>query len=353
MRKAIALLCSGLVLGLAVSAFAADPFSNLQGNPTEEEKNAALVQIPGIPSLVGGDTFGTAPTIPSLPYTDTGNTCGYADDYYYYAPSSGCPYSATGGPDVVYKYLPTTTQNLRISLCSGTDYDSKLQVYQNTVAGIIGCNDDFCGLVSQLDVTVTAGNTYYIVVDGWSTSCGNYTLTVAELVPCVVTCPPNSQLEGEPVCYDGYTDNYNGGCNSTPYVFSPVTCNTICGNAGYYTTGGLGLRDTDWYALTLEAPCSGTVTVVAEFPVQLAVIVAPCPPTTIPCNLLSPECVPVSCAITGPGSYYVFVAPQQGLGTLACGKDYVLTFSGCSIPPCGPTSTESSTWGRVKGLFNN
>jgi hypothetical protein len=43
----------------------------------------------------GGETIEDATVIPSLPYTDTGATCGYGHDY------TDCVYNA-GAPDVVY-----------------------------------------------------------------------------------------------------------------------------------------------------------------------------------------------------------------------------------------------------------
>ncbi|MFQ5499880.1 MAG: hypothetical protein ACE5FH_09425, partial [Candidatus Zixiibacteriota bacterium] len=51
------------------------------------------------PMLVkqGGDDIATATVIPSLPYSNTGTTDGYADDY-----DETCPYNAPGSPDVVY-----------------------------------------------------------------------------------------------------------------------------------------------------------------------------------------------------------------------------------------------------------
>ncbi|TWT44655.1 hypothetical protein RAS1_10700 [Phycisphaerae bacterium RAS1] len=53
----------------------------------------------------------------------------------------------------------------------------------------------------------------------------------------------------ETVCTPG-TDNFNGGCNSTPNIFSAITCGqTIC--AGSANPSGAGPRDTDWYRFDL------------------------------------------------------------------------------------------------------
>src|SRR5262249_26848825 len=46
---------------------------------------------------------------------------------------------------------------------------------------IIACNDDFCGISSQVnDVPIGAGHTYYIIVDGFGGDCGDYDLQVTQ-----------------------------------------------------------------------------------------------------------------------------------------------------------------------------
>ena len=79
-------------------------------------------------------------------------------------------------------------ETVRISLCGNSDFDTKLYVYENahTPGAPHACNDDSCSTpsfpdpyVSQLlGVNLTAGNTYYIVVDGWDEQSGNYTLLI-------------------------------------------------------------------------------------------------------------------------------------------------------------------------------
>jgi hypothetical protein len=125
-------------------------------------------------SCQGNDDFATAIGIPGLPYTDLGTTESCTDDYV-----ESCALTGAGGLDVVYSYVPTVDQSINVSLC-GSSFDTKLYVYENTVATPVGCDDDGCpGLQSQiLCLPVTAGNTYYIVVDGYSSAKGDYTLSV-------------------------------------------------------------------------------------------------------------------------------------------------------------------------------
>jgi hypothetical protein len=168
-------------------------------------------------------------------------------------------------------------------------------------------------------------------------------------------CPANAGAEGEPVCFDGYVDNFNGGCNSTPVVYGVANCSPICGNAGLYTTNGLPLRDTDWYMITLGA---GNFTVSATgngFAVQVATLNTVCPPGVLG-NVSAASCVPSSpLPLTGPGNFAIFVSRDNALnppGVPACGARYTLNISGPGIPGCGTTPVEPSTWGMIKNAYD-
>lgn len=113
----------------------------------------------------GGESFGDARVIAALPYTDSGNTCDNMNDV-----SPPCAYGAS--PDVVYRFSPSANGWVCLSLC-GSSYDTVLGVYDAS-QNCIACNDDSCGLQSQLRVHLDAGRTYYFVVDGYGTDCGNY-----------------------------------------------------------------------------------------------------------------------------------------------------------------------------------
>jgi uncharacterized protein YegL len=123
----------------------------------------------------GGDNCASATVIASLPYSDAGTTIGYADDY------GDCV--GTGSPDVVYAYTPAVNQTANVSLC-GSTYDTGLLIYAGSCAGSpIACNDDFCGFQSEVDnVALSAGTTYYIVVDGFGGDAGDYTLNITPII---------------------------------------------------------------------------------------------------------------------------------------------------------------------------
>ncbi len=138
-----------------------------------------------------GETCEDATTISGLPFADSGDTTDYANDY-----NEDCPWTWSPSSDRVYAYTPTSNEVINLSLCNGpTTYDTKMYVYENNCpapgSGPTGsqyaCNDDYCialggqPYVSQIwGMAVAAGNTYYIVIDGFHGADGHYELEVFE-----------------------------------------------------------------------------------------------------------------------------------------------------------------------------
>ncbi len=163
-----------------------------QNLPIPEYLRNAVLQHYGTPKFdepinrQGGDTWDVATVITAIPHSSTGTTVGYTDDY-----DEVCPYAGSTAPDVVYSYAPGASIYVDISLCTNSDYDTKLYVYENTVPSTFyACNDDACTTpsypspyVSELvNILFTGGNTYYIVIDGYGGEAGNYTLDIIEHV---------------------------------------------------------------------------------------------------------------------------------------------------------------------------
>lgn len=335
---------------LWTSASLAAPTSSNVEPPTSKDPGSLSIPDP-IYIDVGGDTIGSATVIPGFPYSDGGNTCSFAENY-----SPNCGF-AGGAPDVVYSYTPTSNVVVDIQLC-GSSYDTELYVFQNNAATQIACNDDYCGLSSALlNVPMSVGNTYYIVVDGYNTSCGTYVIDITEDVPCIIDCPPGALAEGEADCMNDTLDNYNAGCNSTPPSFTDLPCTpggnvTVCGTYGGFTYTGLNYRDTDWYQINLSAPTNITWCVAGEYDTLLGIIdgTAGCPVTAFLTSTTTTPCTP-GCvnAVIGPGTYWLFVATSGfGPSAGACGGDYTATLSGYQ---CGPVSVEPMTWGEIKGDY--
>jgi hypothetical protein len=352
MKKAVALVFAVLVLATtAAVAVAADHYLGAQAPPAKQPSGVVPVEPPHV--LVGGDTFGTATAIGSLPYADGGNTCGFTDDY-----DVPC-IIPTGAPDVVYRISPTVNTCITVATCNGSTYDTALHIYQNDINTLVACNDDFCGLQSTIaNVQLAAGNTYYIVVDGYSTACGDYVMEVTECPPpCNVQCPPGAVIEGEPDCALNYVDNFNGGCNSTPPVFSNLLCNdtgvTVCGRYGTYIgpTGGQ-FRDTDWYRIVIDHPVILEMCLCGSADSRIFVIDGnhPCPVLTpdILCTAFGPPGQTICCTVPlNPGTYYLFAGTNVFAG-VPCGSPYTFTVTGYECPP---VAAESAKWTEVKTLY--
>ena len=116
----------------------------------------------------GSDTC-AATVIGAIPYFDSGTTAGRVDNF-----SGTCV--GSGAPDVIYQVTPTVTQVYSISLC-GSSYDTGLIIKTGGACPgttEVACNDDACGTASELNVALTSGVTYYIIVDGYTGQSGAY-----------------------------------------------------------------------------------------------------------------------------------------------------------------------------------
>jgi hypothetical protein len=80
--------------------------------------------------------------------------------------------------DETWLWTPTAAGTYTIDTV-GSVYDTVLYVLDGCAGAQLACNDDFVGLQSRLTVSLSAGQTVLIVVDGYSsTSVGSYTLNV-------------------------------------------------------------------------------------------------------------------------------------------------------------------------------
>ncbi|GJM31504.1 MAG: hypothetical protein DHS20C18_05050 [Saprospiraceae bacterium] len=126
--------------------------------------------------------------------------------------------------------------DITASLC-GSSYDTKMGVFSGA-CGALSCvdgNDDFCGLQSQVTFTSNDGETYYILVTGFSTSDGNFNLSVTcEADPIDLTC---GYLE---VFCDDVITGSTAGAPSSPGL---GTCGTDLSTAGGVWHAFLGTGD--------------------------------------------------------------------------------------------------------------
>jgi hypothetical protein len=350
LAAALLLVCSG-----AVFATGPNPGNSLDLGDIQAQKDAHVWGTPDPQPQQGGEDIATAANIPGLPYSDSGTTCGYINNY-----DESCPFTGGTAPDVVYKYSPAADIMVDIDLCTSL-YDTKVYVYENDEFTPIGCNDDACGddgwKSELIGVSMTAGNTYYIVVDGYgSASCGTYNLNVTEFVPCV-ECPPDGVDEGEPYCGDDYDDQFNGGCNSTPPVFSSTPCTpdgsavTICGVGGGFSYFGSNYRDTDWYLI--EAANNPTGVTACFTPDNMPGIVGyitvqPCENVTAFDDYILVDACTTGCiSLPAGGEFWIFAGTSSFGPSVGC-HPYNLEITGYT---CGSVAVEPATWGEVKGLY--
>ena len=231
-------------------------------------------QSEDIGGRAGGDTPFNATVVAALPFSDTGNNSLNTD-----AGDETCPDTVSGpggGLDQWYTYTSGSgTVTVSISLCDpGTNFDTKLYVYAGslTIGSPYACDDDTCsaGLgfpwVSEIIAVCPPFTTFYCAVDAWSSGdVGNFMGLAQQdtIVPCVVDCASTDVINPDPCVIQ--TDGDDGCFSANQDEFFAINCEeTVCGE--FYTDSGLGLRDLDWYELTLTETNDVTALIVSESP---------------------------------------------------------------------------------------
>ncbi len=130
-----------------------------------------------------GDVCGTPFTVSSLPFTYMGDTSDFSNDYSY--ASGACPgvpglAGGTNAPDVVFDFTPSVSATYQIELASG--FDSAIYVVTDCGDVNNSCVRAVDEVVTSrnevLNVPLTAGVNYKIIIDGYSTGSGVVSMTV-------------------------------------------------------------------------------------------------------------------------------------------------------------------------------
>ncbi|MCD4694711.1 MAG: hypothetical protein K8S16_00615, partial [Bacteroidales bacterium] len=167
------------------------------------------------------------------------------------------PGTCVTSPNIWYDFTATRDGDLVITT-NGSSYDTKITLYDSFDCSTmieIGCDDDggagTNSLIRLLGVIV--GNEFKIEVGGSYSNKGNGILTVE-----VFTCPSGSIVESE-TC----GQNTNGGCIMEPPTFEPINVgDIICGTLWAEN----GLRDMDWFELTIADYATVTMNVYGTGP---------------------------------------------------------------------------------------
>jgi len=171
--------------------------------------------------------------------TVTGTTVGATVDA---APFCGTSITAPG----VWYRLTGTGQTVTVNTCTGTTYDSKISVYSGTCASLtcISGNDDFCGLQSQVTFPTTAGVQYYVLVHGFGSATGTFTLSTTCFTP-----PVNDQCQNAiPLGCGSVVTGTTSGASIDP---APFCSTSVTAPGVWYRIAGTGDRIT-------VSSCGGT-----------------------------------------------------------------------------------------------
>jgi hypothetical protein len=216
-------------------------------------------------------------------YTDAGTTANANN----VGNGPTCTTGASTAGGVWYQFIGTGN-DVTASLC-GSAYDTKIFVYSG-VCGAFTCeggNDDACGLQSEVTIPTVQGTTYTILVAGYGSGTGDYTLTVTDngtnsVAPTSITGISN-------ICLGSSTTlTLNGGSAG-----SGATANWYTGSCGG-TAAGTGNaititpNTTTDYFVRYEGNCNttncATITVTVDQPSTAAASITgtgnPCLGTT-------------------------------------------------------------------------
>ncbi|MDC7995582.1 proprotein convertase P-domain-containing protein [Altibacter sp. HG106] len=132
-------------------------------------------------------------------------------------------------PDVFYAFTGSGSQEaVTLSLCDGgTDYDSVLRVFTDcTLTEEVASNDDSCGLQSELTFISDGTSTYYVMVEGFSTASGNFSLEA--------TCGPVTEDFCEGAIELSCGDTVTGNTSDATVDNSPVCATGITSPGEWY-----------------------------------------------------------------------------------------------------------------------
>ncbi len=277
----------------------------------------------------------------ALPYSDINTTCGRGNNY-----NNTCLHGSDGGEDIIYEVTVTAAVDVNIMVDPQGTIFSAIAIHDACPVGdpCLAQNRNGGAAVYGIHCLHLVPGTYYIMIDTWPPpNCvTNFELMIEDCYAYDVQCPAGATLEGEPVCYTNYDDNYNGGCTSTPPVFSSIGHGeTVCGTSGTYLFAGAYVRDQDWYELVITSTRQVAWTVEAEFDVEIVIWdnggVPDCAAIIGP--LVSDSAGPLQpvtvTACVPAGTWWLSVAPLYNVG-VPCGAEYVASAytSSCGAGAC-------------------
>jgi len=243
---------------------------------------------------------------------------------------------ATGTNCNAISPIPTTV--VRVNLASLGGAPDQLMFDDGTNGDQAVGDNIFSYMHTTPQTQPCAANTLPITAVSPEGHTGNASVQVQTLVP--VECVEPFLDENEQTCVPP-SDEVNGGCNSTPNVFTDLpACDTrVCGTTWRNGT----VRDTDWYRITLPQTMEVTWRVRAEFHVVAGPVSNPATPgVPIMCGqtglAISPAALANPCELASvtttlqAGTWYFFVAPQTTV-QVPCQRRYFAELLACPTAP--------------------
>lgn len=132
----------------------------------------------------GGSEGGTI----SFGQSVSGDTSHTSDNF-----DPGCSQNSSAN-DQTWLFVPPETMRYRVTVTS--EHDNIVYVREGSGSGSeVACNDDADGRNARVDVELRAGETYTVVVDGYSDASGGYTLDIVR-ADTATPSPPGGGADG-------------------------------------------------------------------------------------------------------------------------------------------------------------
>ena len=161
--------CSGFTSSLTFNAVANDVYViqvGSFGTASWGQGGITFDEMGSPPPLTNDDCFGADNLPQGIPVTFDTTTATTS------APAWPC--AGGGGNDIWYTYTAISMQDITVSLCN-SQYDTAVEAFAGSCNNLIsiGCNDDSCGLQSELTWTPTAvGEMFGIRIGGFNGATG-------------------------------------------------------------------------------------------------------------------------------------------------------------------------------------
>ena len=222
--------------------------------------------------------------------------------------------------DTWYTWTAGFSGAARLSLCGMASHDTKVAVYDGAGcpgAGAIACNDDSCGLITELTFSCNAGSQYTVQLGNYpSAAGGSGTFTINQVIT------PSNDDCSNPIAISG----------AGPHAYDTSSATTgsqgqTNGNCLYF--GQTGIANDVWF--TWNAGFSGPAEIVfcntSFFDTKAAVYDgAGCP---------------VASAIGCDDDACFFAGPSRVTFTAVAGNDYTIQAGCYPFPPVGGAGTFS------------